>query len=95
MRKLHLGETTVERCVEAEGPSFHPGFIFPELDPERTFRLLRLVAVLVWSVALAGIAAWVFVEQRPPDSVRVENGIVVEDGDLNVEGDLTLDFSDG
>lgn len=34
MKKLHLGETTVERCIEAEGPSFHPGFIFPDLDPE-------------------------------------------------------------
>ena len=32
MKTLRFGETTVERCVEAEGPSFFPGFIFPNLD---------------------------------------------------------------
>ena len=32
MRSLRFGDIRVERCVEAEGPSFFPGFIFPECD---------------------------------------------------------------
>jgi nitrate reductase gamma subunit len=35
--------------------------IFPNLTRSQAFRLLMLVLVLVWSVALAGIAAWVYV----------------------------------
>jgi hypothetical protein len=34
--------------------------IFPMLAKREAYRLLRLVAVLVWSVALAGIGAWVW-----------------------------------
>ena len=34
MKTLHFGETTVSRCVESEGPSFFPGFIFPDCDPD-------------------------------------------------------------
>jgi len=34
MRQLDFAEITVDRLVEAEGPSFFPGFIFPEHEPE-------------------------------------------------------------
>ena len=34
MQALRFGEVTVERCVEAEGPSFYPGFIFPAFDEQ-------------------------------------------------------------
>lgn len=34
MQALRFGEITVERCVEAEGPSFYPGFIFPDFDAQ-------------------------------------------------------------
>ncbi len=30
MRTLDFGGVTVDRVVESEGPSFHPGFIFPD-----------------------------------------------------------------
>ena len=30
MRTLDIGGVTVDRVVETEGPSFHPGFIFPD-----------------------------------------------------------------
>ena len=33
--------------------------IFPMLKKEDAFRIMRLIIVLTWSVALAGIAAWV------------------------------------
>jgi glyoxylase-like metal-dependent hydrolase (beta-lactamase superfamily II) len=40
VRTLRFGEITVERCVEAEGPSFYPGFIFPAFD-EQAFEAER------------------------------------------------------
>ena len=41
--------------------------IFPTLDRQRSYQLLRLISVLTWTVALAGIGAWVWVETRPGD----------------------------
>jgi hypothetical protein len=35
--------------------------IFPKLTKKQAFRLLTLLLVLVWSIALAGIGAWVWV----------------------------------
>ena len=32
MEPLRFGEVTVERLVEAEGPSFHPAFLLPDSD---------------------------------------------------------------
>jgi len=32
VQALQFDDITVERCVEAEGPSFYPGFIFPDYD---------------------------------------------------------------
>jgi hypothetical protein len=40
--------------------------IFPMLKPEQGYRLLRLIIVLVWLVAVVGIGAWVWVT-RPPE----------------------------
>ena len=34
MKALQFGEITVERCIESEGPSFFPGFIFPNYDQD-------------------------------------------------------------
>ncbi len=37
--------------------------IFPELPPADAYRLLRLITMAVWSVAIVGIAAWVYTSQ--------------------------------
>jgi hypothetical protein len=37
--------------------------IFPKLPPAGAYRLLRLITVAVWSVAIVGIAAWVYTSQ--------------------------------
>jgi hypothetical protein len=37
--------------------------IFPRLPPAEAYRLLRLITVAVWSVAIAGIVAWVYTTQ--------------------------------
>jgi len=33
--------------------------IFPALKKDDAYRLLRLIAVLIWSVAVIGVCAWV------------------------------------
>jgi len=38
--------------------------IFPTLKKEDAYRLLRLIAVLVFVIALASIGAWIWAEQR-------------------------------
>ena len=41
--------------------------IFPQLTQVQAFRLLRLIAVLVWSVAVLGLGIWVLT--GPGDAV--------------------------
>ena len=40
--------------------------IFPKLPAAEAYRLLRLITGAVWSVAIVGIVAWVYVVTRPP-----------------------------
>lgn len=35
--------------------------IFPDLTKDAAYKLLRLIVVLVWSISIVGIAAWVYV----------------------------------
>ena len=46
--------------------------IFPMLTKQQAFRLLTLVLVLVWTVALAGIGAWVWISLDNRRSVGPE-----------------------
>ncbi len=63
--------------------------IFPTLAQAQAYRLLRLFLLLVWAIALVGVAAWVWVETRPklpptawvpdgckPSMVTLESGFV-------------------
>jgi len=38
--------------------------IFPKLDKRDAYRFLRLLSVLIWSVAIFGIGAWIFGDQK-------------------------------
>jgi hypothetical protein len=55
--------------------------VFPRLSARQASRLLTLIAVLVWSVALAGIGAWVWTEthgtgdQADMQSMDVQRGV--------------------
>ncbi len=40
--------------------------IFPKLPAAEAYRLLRQITGAVWSVAVVGILAWVYVETREP-----------------------------
>jgi hypothetical protein len=37
--------------------------IFPKLQPDAAYLLLRLITIAVWSIALTGIAAWAYVSR--------------------------------
>ena len=62
--------------------------IFPTLKKDHAYRLLRLIAILVFIVALAGISAWILVERRP--EVDVSHGVGAG-GDINVQGDIVIE----
>src|SRR3954452_11426105 len=57
--------------------------IFPKLPPAEAYRLLRLITGAVWSVALAGIAAWVYVNQASAARLRAENCATVIGGGVS------------
>ena len=68
--------------------------IFPMLTREQGYRLLRLVLVLVWSVAILGVATWGYVATRPdpaftPGHLDV-TGVFVDD--YRPDFDAVLDF---
>ena len=48
--------------------------IFPTLKKDDGYRLMKLLAVLVWSVALTGVGAWMWLENRPLSASRAEVG---------------------
>jgi hypothetical protein len=41
--------------------------IFPRLTQTQGFKVLTLIIITVWSVALVGVGAWVLVELKPPN----------------------------
>jgi hypothetical protein len=54
--------------------------ILPRLPAREASRFLTLIAVLVWSVALAGIGAWVWTETHEPSSRTPATDIHVQQG---------------
>ena len=51
--------------------------IFPKLPAEQAFRLLRLITVAVWSVAIVGIAAWFFASRPFGGNAQADCGIAI------------------
>ncbi len=57
--------------------------IFPMLPPAEAYRLLRLVIVAVWSVAIIGIAAWVYAGQNSAKTVSADHGVVIDSSSVS------------
>jgi hypothetical protein len=57
--------------------------IFPQLPPEEAYRLLRLITLAVWSVAIVGIGAWVYVTNASTPNVEATNGGVAIGRDVS------------
>src|SRR5919112_433245 len=68
--------------------------IFPKLPSAEAYRLLRLITGAVWSVAIVGIAAWVYVETRPAaisgQSATVHGTGIANTGTIEVGGNLEI-----
>lgn len=48
--------------------------IFPTLKKDDAYRLLRLISVLIWSVAVIGIGAWIWGGRTTAASSITTNG---------------------
>lgn len=46
--------------------------IFPMLMRAQAYQLLKLIVILAWSIALVGIGAWVWTENRDQTDAHVE-----------------------
>ena len=51
--------------------------IFPKLPPAEAYRLLRLITVAVWSVAIVGIVAWVYIAHASTAEIKADCGIAI------------------
>jgi len=53
--------------------------IFPKLNKKDAYKFLQLITILIWSVAIVGIGAWVWTEIHPSlgpqTNVNVNNGV--------------------
>ena len=67
--------------------------IFPMLPSAQAYRLLRLIIVAVWSVAVLGIAAWVYAGQESTRAVSADDGSIAVGGD--VSGGSTIENKSG
>ena len=66
--------------------------IFPTLKRDDAYRLLRLITVLIWSVAVIGIAAWMWGDARAPGGLTSTTGPqspIVRD----TKGDVRIDYN--
>jgi hypothetical protein len=66
--------------------------IFPTLKKDDAYRLLRLISVLIWSVAVVGIGAWIWGDRKAAASSVTTTGPqspVVQD----TKGDVRIDFN--
>ncbi|WP_192253571.1 hypothetical protein [Mesorhizobium silamurunense] len=57
--------------------------IFPKLPPAEAYRLLRLIVIAVWSVAVVGIAAWVYSGQGLAKAASADHGSIAVGGDIS------------
>jgi hypothetical protein len=66
--------------------------IFPTLKKEDAYKLLRLMTVLIWSVGVIGIGAWVWGDRKAAAISVTTTGSqspVIQD----TKGDVRIDFN--
>jgi hypothetical protein len=65
--------------------------IFPTLKKDDAYRLLRLITVLIWSVAVIGIAAWIWGDRKaagPVTTIGPQSPVI-----QGTTGDVRIDFN--
>ncbi len=68
--------------------------IFPTLTKDQAYRLLRLIVVLTWSGAVAGIGAWVWGERATATADGSETHGDQSPIVTGTEGDVTISIGD-
>src|SRR5262249_44460764 len=66
--------------------------IFPTLKKDDAYKLLRLITILIWSVAVIGVAAWVWGDRKTTARSVITTGPqspVITD----TKGDVRIDFN--
>jgi hypothetical protein len=48
--------------------------IFPTLKRDDGYKLLQLISILIWSVAVVGIGAWLWGDRKSADSLATTSG---------------------
>ena len=72
--------------------------IFPTLKKDHAYSLLRLISLLVFAVALAGIGAWAWVETRGDGMAQGTGEVTIETHGAGspvvtgTDGDVTLEI---
>ena len=66
--------------------------IFPKMTREQGYKTIRMILVMVWTVALAGIAAWVWAGSQPPGETLSTTGdgspiVTGTNGDVTITND--------
>src|SRR5436190_14605337 len=64
--------------------------IFPTLKKDDAYRLLRLITELIWSVAVIGIAAWVWGDRKVTaiTTTGPQSPVITDN-----KGDVRIDFN--
>lgn len=57
--------------------------IFPELPPAEAYRLLRLITIAVWSVAVIGIGAWILVTLSGKGTAQASDCAIAINGNVS------------
>ena len=66
--------------------------IFPNLTKEQAYSLLRLIVVLVWSIAVFGIAAWTYastIRRNDPNSINLSHQVPQATSSIPVETEVS------
>jgi nitrate reductase gamma subunit len=66
--------------------------IFPKLDQADAFRLLRSITVMIWSIAVLGIGAWVWSSQKPSSAASVSTSGAQSPVIQNTQGGVNMNF---
>lgn len=64
--------------------------IFPTLTKPDAYRLLRLITVLIFAVAIAGIGAWLIGPQKSGTSIVQSTSGAQSDAIANTNGDVII-----
>ncbi|MGC2237977.1 MAG: hypothetical protein WA584_17590 [Pyrinomonadaceae bacterium] len=68
--------------------------IFPNLVKEQAYKLLRLIIILAWTVAIFGIGTWAYIEtsknNKPPGTTNYQVSGLITDDSGNILPDVDV-----